>query len=267
MKEYMKYDYSGGVTFVCVVTLSMVLLSTGVMAQQTRDNTTNQNAWLMYFGNHKLTDRFGVHAEIQWRRHDGLSENQQMLLRGGVDYYLKNNARFTAGYGFIKTYPYGEFGGPEAFPEHRAWQQFLTTQSLGKLKLAHRYRLEQRWIGNAATGEMSNGRYENRVRYMAKATLTLTEAWQHPMFAAVYDEIFVNFGKEVAFNIFDQNRLYGALGFTLSASLKLEVGYLYQLVQLRSLDLQGTPRNRIENNHTLQVGLFSTLAFTKKETQ
>jgi hypothetical protein len=230
---------------------------------QTRSNTTNTNAWLMYFGNHKFSDRLGWHAEVQWRRHDFFSSNQQLLLRTGLDIYAGGN-RFTIGYAFVETYPYGGFAVANAFPEHRIWQQFLTTQTLGKLKLSHRFRLEQRMLGNAATGEFKDGRYENRMRYMAKATINITSG-ERPIFLAAYDEIFINFGKDVAYNIFDQNRLYGAVGFTFSPTLKLEVGYLHQLVQLRTLDLTTTPvANKIENNHTLQFGLYSTIPFYKK---
>lgn len=214
----------------------------------------------MYFGNHKFTNRLGLHAEVQLRRYEFLSDDQQLLLRTGLDYYLKDNSRFTIGYAFVETHPYGEFAVANAFPEHRIWEQYTTSQTIGKVKLAHRYRLEQRLIGNAATGEFSNGRYENRFRYMAKATINLTK-WEKPLFLAVYDEIFINFGKDVGYNIFDQNRLYGALGLTLSSSLKLEVGYLYQVVQQRSLQLNPSVRHRIENNHTLQLGVFHTLSF------
>jgi hypothetical protein len=171
-----------------------------------------------------------------------------------LDIYLNNADRITVGYGFIETYPYGDFAVPNAFPEHRIWQQYLTTQTLGKAKLAHRYRLEQRMIGSAATGKFENGRYENRFRYMAKFTRPISGG-EHPFFIALYDEILVNFGKDVAYNIFDQNRLYGAVGYTISKNLKLEIGYLNQLVQLRSLDVIG--RNKLENNHTLQIGFFS----------
>lgn len=228
-----------------------------------RSTTSNTNAWLMYFGNHKVSERWGIHAEVQWRRHDLFAENQQLLLRGGVDFYTRANNRFTAGYGYIRTHPYGEFAGPGDFPEHRLWQQFLTSQVIGKANLSHRYRLEQRFIGNPVTGSMDGGRYENRIRYMAKLTIPIAEEWQKPMFVAIYDEVMLNFGKEVGYNLFDQNRLYGALGFTLTPYMKLEAGYLHQLVQLRSLD--SGARNRIENNHTLQVGLFSTIPFFKTE--
>lgn len=233
---------------------------------QTRSNSHNTHAWIMYFGNHKFSDRFGLHAEVQWRRHDLFAANQQLLLRTGLDIYAGAN-RFTIGYAYVETYPYGDFPVAKAFPEHRIWQQFLTSQAIGKVKLSHRYRLEQRMIGNATTGEFKDGRYENRMRYMAKATINLTKG-DRPMFFAAYDEIFVNFGKDVAYNIFDQNRLYGAIGFTLSSTLKLEVGYLNQLVQLRSLDTSTTPvANKIENNHTLQFGLYSTIPFFKKKTE
>lgn len=240
-----------------------MVTTASLYAQQARVHTTNNNAWLMYFGNHKFSERLGLHAEVQWRRHDLFAESQQLLLRTGLDYYLQSGARLTVGYAFIETYPYGDFAVANAFPEHRIWQQLTTTQTLGKVRLAHRYRIEQRMIGNATTGEFENGRFEHRFRYMAKATVNLTGG-DHPVFAAVYDEIFINAGKDVMYNIFDQNRAYAAIGYTFSPVWKLEVGYLYQLVQLRSLDLSAGARNRIEDNHTLQVGLYSTLDFRKK---
>ena len=241
----------------------LLVTTASLYAQQARVHTTNNHAWLMYFGNHKFSERFGLHAEVQWRRHDLFAKSQQLLLRTGLDYYLQSGARLTAGYAFIETCPYGDFAVANAFPEHRIWQQLATTQTLGKVKLAHRYRIEQRMIGNSATGEFENGRLEHRFRYMAKASVNLTGR-ERPIFAAVYDEIFVNAGKDVAYNIFDQNRAYAAIGYTFSPAWKLELGYLYQLVQLRSLDLSAGARNRIEDNHTLQVGLYSTIGFMKK---
>jgi hypothetical protein len=230
---------------------------------QTRTHAYNTNAWLMYFGNHKFTSRMGLHAEVQWRRSDIFSENQQLLLRTGIDFYAKPDVRFTIGYAFVETYPYGEFAVQHPFPEHRIWQQLFLQQDLGKVKLAHRYRLEQRMIGNASTGQFADGRYENRMRYMAKATINITNG-KHPVFAALYDEIFINFGKDVGYNIYDQNRLYGAVGYTISPNFKMELGYLYQIVQLRNLD--GTSlKNRIENNHTLQIALFSNVALAKQK--
>jgi hypothetical protein len=243
--------------------IAFFLLQSFLLQGQTRTHTNNTNAWLMYFGNHKFSNQIGLHAEVQWRRSDVFSENQQLLLRTGLDFYVKPDLRFTIGYAFVETYPYGEFAVQHAFPEHRIWQQLLVQQGLGKVKLAHRYRLEQRMIGNASTGQFENGRYENRARYMAKASINLTNG-KHPIFATLYDEVFINFGKDVGYNIFDQNRLYGAIGYSISPTLKMELGYLNQVVQLRSLDAASL-KNRIENNHTLQIALFSNVSFGKQK--
>lgn len=249
-----------------VFTLFFLFFSFFVAFSQTHPRITKDhlNSWLMYFGNHKFSEKVGLHAEVQVRRNDLVANAQQLLIRTGIDYYSNNNVRWTLGYAFVQTHPYGEFPVAMDFPEHRIWQQLLVNQTIGKVKLSHRYRLEQRMLGNSSTGRFEDGRYENRVRYMAKATINITKS-EKPVFLALYDEIFINFGKDVGYNLFDQNRLYGAVGLTLSANLKLELGYLNQKVLLRGLDTSlPVPRNRIENNHTLQLGLFSTIPLPNK---
>lgn len=230
-----------------------------------RENTTNTNAWFMYFGNHKFSKSLGLHAEVQLRRNDVIQNSQQLLLRTGLDYHTAQ-VRYTFGYAFVETYPYGDYPVANAFPEHRMWQQALISNGIGRVKLSHRYRLEQRWLGNSITGEFENGRYENRMRYMVRANIPLKGKTIEPktFYLGFYDEIFVNFGKEVAYNIFDQNRLYGALGYHLGKIGRIEVGYLYQLVQQRRLLLTTTPpRTIMENNHTIQVALINDISFYK----
>ncbi len=81
---------------------------------------------------------------------------------------------------------------------------------------------------------------------------------------AAYDEVFINFGKGVRYNLFDQNRAYAALGFHLGKVGKVECGFLYQVVQQGSLLQSGTDYfNKIENNFTFQLSLFSELSFYK----
>ncbi len=35
-----------------------------------RISTVNTNGWYNYFGDHPVSERWGVHLEGQWRRHD-----------------------------------------------------------------------------------------------------------------------------------------------------------------------------------------------------
>ena len=83
----------------------------------------------------------------------------------------------------------------------------------------HRYRVEQRWISSASATD-----YANRIRYRLQLNVPLNKAemTDNTLFISVYDEIFLN----IAENPFDQNRLYGALGYKFNKSLSLQTGYL-----------------------------------------
>ena len=54
----------------------------------------------------------------------------------------------------------------------------------------------------------------------------------HTPYLAVYDEVFLGFGKNVNENIFDQNRFGILLGYKFSPTLRIEGGFLSQIVQL-----------------------------------
>ena len=225
-----------------------------------RQFTTNEHGWYNYFGDHPLKtgSRWGIHLEGQWRRHDVIARWQQLLIRPGVNYEANKNLMLTAGYGYVTTHRYGEFPISVPFPEHRSFQQALVKQPLGKWNLSHRYRLEQRFLGEKralpdGTRELLRRRYENRFRYMYRMMRPILGPWG----IALYNEFFLNFGHNVASNVFDQNRAYAAVTHSLGKASRLEVGYMNQIVQQRN--------GRVfENNHTLQVAVFSTLAWRNR---
>jgi hypothetical protein len=64
------------------------------------------------------------------------------------------------------------------------------------------------------------------------------------------DELFVSFGRNVRSNVFDQNRLFGGVGYRVRATLGVEAGYLNHLV------LRGNGTD-VERNHTLLIGISS----------
>ncbi|MBM3804656.1 MAG: DUF2490 domain-containing protein [Acidimicrobiia bacterium] len=224
---------------------------------QNRISTSNGHAWFSYFGDHPVSKRWEVHLEGQWRRHDLGLRWQQLLLRPGVNFKLKERVVLTAGYGFVDTFQYGQYPVPYRFPEHRWFQQVLLKHEVGKLDFQHRYRLEQRFLGtrsDPAIDRIDSSRYENRFRHLTRINVPLSHDKRY--YIGVFDEFFINFGRNVAANIFDQNRAYVALGLPLAKSTKIEVGYLLQTIQQRN--------GRVfEYNHTLQVNLFSNLPFLK----
>jgi hypothetical protein len=247
-----------------ILFLSLFLLfSASTFAQ--RVYTDNMNAWLVYTGSHKLSDKWGLHLEIQIRRNDLLAKGQQLLLRPGINYYFNGQATATVGYGFVETYPYGEFAAKSKFPEHRLWEQLQLKTQLDRFEIINRFRLEQRWVHAPAlqpdsTYAAGDAIYSNRFRVMGRVSVPFKGKTieDKSFYLAASDELFVNFGKNVAFNIFDQNRAYIGLGYKLPKIGRLEIGYLNQLV-VKSDAI------KIESNHTVQVALNSTIDFRKKQ--
>lgn len=218
---------------------------------------SNGNFWLNYVGDHPIAgSKWGLHLEGQFRRSDFGDESQQLLLRPGVNYQFDPQTSFSAGYGYVRTYPYGEYPAIHEFPENRMWEQVShTTHWLG-LDWTHRLRLEQRWIGEMSNAggdwDVGHWRYENRLRYMLRTTIPLTESKK--TYLALSDEIFFNFGSNVDGNEFDQNRAFIGVGHKLSDTLKVELGFMEQTIQRRGGDIW-------ENNHTIVLWLISSHPF------
>lgn len=202
----------------------------------------------MYFGDHPVKGRWELHLEEQWRRHDGIFRWQQNLFRPGVNYQVTERVSLTAGYAHIRTYPYGDYPVPNAFNEHRPWQQMIVTQRFGRIRWQHRFRQEQRWIQSAATPDV--WRYSNRFRYFGKGVVPMKGRW----FGAFYDEVFINLPPNLNVRKADQNRAYAAIGRRVGRHNSFELGYLYQVIA------QGNGRV-FEHNHTLQLGFFSRAPF------
>jgi len=204
----------------------------------------NAHGWYMYFGDQPIgNSRWGAHLEGQWRRADLGLTSQQILLRPALNFQLNKKVMLTGGYGFVETYRYGDYPVKSNFPEHRTYEQAQITQKFLGLDFQNRLRLEQRHILG------SSARYENRFRYMLRINIPLKNK---RYYIGLYNEVFYNFGKNVAFNVFDQNRAYVALGRNMAHQTRIEIGFMEQTVQHRD--------GRVfEHNHTLQVAIYSKL--------
>ncbi len=246
-----------------VLTALLLLASYAGIAQSSKTVATQYNAWLMYFGSHKFSEHWGVHLEGQWRRAEGFEQPQQLLLRTGLNYHPNKQVFFTAGYAFIETYPYGDLPVAATFPEHRLWEQVQVKTPLGRVEWISRFRLEQRFSNlPVQTGEgvfePGDAVYTNRFRLLNRISIPFkgNAIEDRSWFITAYDEFMINFGKNVGLNLLDQNRAYVALGYQFPKAGRLEVGYLNQYIVKSS----GVA---FENNHTLQVGLFSNLPFQR----
>lgn len=246
--------------FKALLFVSLIVTSVYTFAQ--KQISDQSHGWLMYFGNHRFNERFGLHTEYQWRRADFMEHWQQSLLRLGVDYYAKNGGQYTIGYAWIESFAYGDQPIARAFNEHRIWEQFITKSKVGRVDIQHRYRLEQRWLENwlkntENTDSLGGFVNKNRARYrvMANIPINRREMSDKTLFISIYDEVFLGFGQNIAKNVLDQNRLYAAVGYKFNSKFSLQLGYLNQYV-IKSDGIKA------ERNHTLQVAISHYIDFT-----
>lgn len=218
----------------------LLILSISLFGQNNRINTSNTIGWYNYFGTFKLNKKFSIHTEYQWRRTKLVSDWQQSLLRTGINYQLNAGVLFRVGYGWIETYPYGEIpinGLGRKFAEHRIFEMVQLSHNEGIVGLSHRFMLEQRFVGRYSSPSVTKEDefpLMHRMRYMFRAQVPLKgkEIKDNTPYAAIYDEVFIGFGKNVNANVFDQNRIGVLLGYRFNKTVRLEAGYLNQILQL-----------------------------------
>jgi hypothetical protein len=213
----------------------LIFLNTPILFAQ-RSDIGN---WFIYFGNQALNEKWVWHNEIQYRNYNFAGDLEQLLLRTGIGYNLtdKNN-NLLLGYGFIHSQPYLTHTEEKTrFDEHRIFQQFINRHQWGRVYIQHRIRAEERFLPEDM---------QLRGRYF----LALNIPFNHEniqgntFYLSMYNEIFLNAQN----SIFDRNRIYGALGYGLNKNMRIEVGYMSQI-------LANSHRNQF------QLVLFNNLPF------
>ncbi len=245
--------------YILVLYFIGVLLS--VKSQNTRLVDYNSIGWYNTFITKKITDKWSGHLEYQWRRDEFILHGQQSLLRVGINYKVNQKLMFRAGYGWIETYPYGTINlqaAGKTFTEHRSFQAAILNDQINIIEIQHRFMLEQRWIGRYTTPDLNTEDdyvYVNRMRYMLRLQMPLgkNQIEDKTFYAAVYDEIFIQFGKNVQENIFDQNRFGALIGYKLNKYFKLELGYLNQSV-LFGREIKGN--NVLQKNNGIIINSY-----------
>jgi hypothetical protein len=224
-----------------------------------RARDVNPHSWWVYYGDHPVQNsKWGVLTEIQIRRTNFASAWQQLLLREGTTYRLSPRVQLGGGYGFIRTYRYGDFPVNRSFNEHRFFQQVIFRHDAGRLELEHRYRVEQRWL-EAFDRETRYWRFQDRFRYQVRGAVNISapNARGQQWYLLGGDELFMHFGPNFGASPFDQNRAFFGLGYKVSQSNRLEVSYMNQFVVQRSNLVE-------ESNHTFRLQLTSTVGLFGK---
>jgi hypothetical protein len=169
-------------------------------------------AWYILASNSTISDQVSIQFQTQLRYFELASEIQQFKIRTGATYKANEGLAFALGYAYFRNDFSYQSDVPPSFDEHRIVEDILLNHSLGKLKINHRLRLENRFI-------VQNGDTDVRhwYRQMIRFSLPLHEQWTGDL----YNEIWLNLDEPV----FAQNWLGGGLTYTINELIKTRVGY------------------------------------------
>ena len=211
--------------------------------------------WFGGYTTYWLTKKWGYYGEYHIRRADFLSRMSKLYIRIGANYRVSDQLKLT--FGVVNRYTWSDHPDRPTetayVPEYRFWEQAIfKTRQLG-LKIYHQLRIEQRWRRSTSTLDPTYY-YYNRFRYkfLFYGPLVGPLLETGSLFFCVYNEIFMQAGKKVEYNHFEDNRAYIGLGYGLTDSIHLHVGYMKSFGQLSVFKFRNHDIFRISVYHKLK---------------
>ena len=184
-----------------------------------------------YFGHYKLSPKWGIHVDVQYRTDEKIQLTVQNVYRIGLIRYLKPDLGVIAGYAQLNTYSetFADY-----FTDHRAWEQLYYLKRQNRRSMVYRFRLEQRFVEKlkfSETGEVMTEKYNygNRMRYYYRTMFDLTKKpdAENVFYWVIQDEVFFNVAApEINYHFFDQNRFVSGLGLLKNKHTRLEMLYV-----------------------------------------
>ena len=229
----------------------ITLGSLGSTAQTAaKEVNTQEQGWFSINSTVRLTDKFAIVADVHVRRNDFLARDGFYFARLGASYWITKNLVATAGYAHMWVAP-SKKSWEHFANEHRVYQQLQLNSGLGKVSMMQRFRNEQRWQEKIAEDQFT-GKYKftNRLRYLLSFTVPVFKNPQLPK-VVVADELAIQFGKEIIYNTFDQNRIFLGVRQQVCKPLAFDFGYM-QVYQQKASGYQ------YDKNHTLRLFLYYT---------
>lgn len=187
--------------------------------------------WASARVNHAINEDWAAAVWTQGRIADDVSEADQFLIAPNVHYRILTGLKV----GIAWTY----WAKRNASDEVDLAQELSYSRKLADLVAGNRVRLEQRFR-NDTSDVVHRGRHRLHLAHPIGETRA---------YAVLWNEVFVNFNDEkVVPHGYEQNRLFGGVGFRLGGFARVEVGYMWRNLARRGMNSR--------DDHTVSLSLF-----------
>src|SRR6476646_5774546 len=244
------------------ILLLLFLVAAVLTHAQTKTTTNVRQIWFGYFNQTRLSNKWGVWTDLHLRtKEDFTNDLSQSIARVGLTYYLNDAAKLTLGYAYVTNYP-AEGHTDVSQPEHRIWQQLQWHTAFPHTKLMQWFRLEEKFrhkiANDSALADGYNFNYKIRYNVFYEIPFTKNGTGPGALSAVLNDEVHINFGKQIVYNYFDQNRAFVGLKLNTNKHDNLQLGYMNQFVQTAA-------GNRYRSVHVIRLFYFQNLDWRKKK--
>ncbi|MFN6947169.1 MAG: DUF2490 domain-containing protein, partial [Cytophagaceae bacterium] len=202
-----------------------------------------------------LSDKWEWQTHLDERRFMNPNVRHHTLIRTQPFYHLSDKIALSQGFVYSLQHAHDPLSKSELIvPELRPFQEVLVKNDLGRVQIRHRYRLEERFFQNHDGFKIAEGHNFNwRARYQFQAQRRMFRIDDtRNVYFRIAEEIMLNFGESIEYNIFDQNRFSAAFYINLNQNFDLEAGYSHWYQQLRD-------GKTFFNRHIYRITLFHNI--------
>lgn len=186
----------------------LIITNSGISFGQEKNVSTANQQWIQYYNQVQLDEKWVWLTDGGFRWKNGFDKNSQYIIRTAIGYNLHPSIRVSTGFAHLGYF----LSNKVVSHEYRPYQELQFKQAFNKISLTHRYRVEERYFHlKLVNDKQSANSFNFRFRYSVMLNIPLWQlAKDQPdklVLLSLGDEIFLNAGKQIVNNIFDQNRL------------------------------------------------------------
>jgi len=185
---------------------------------------THEQTWLSINGSLRFSERWGLMSDVHVRSENLFKVPVFNFYRIGAIYWLSGKYPVAMGYAHNALAPKPGLSAWQK--EERIFQQWSYSERREKTGRFTRIRTEERWreeiINDIKTGKSL---LSFRFRVLTSFEFELVENKKLPRLV-VSDEVLIQFGNNIVYNTFDQNRFFIGIKYFLTQNMSLDCGYM-----------------------------------------
>ena len=228
---------------------------------QNKNFTKGSQQWIQYYNQTKISKKWTWSTDGGYRFNEMFKNPSQYIVRTGFSYQLNTHMKASAGFAHLGFYTSKKLSKLE----YRPYQEFALSDKYNNLGIQHRFRIEERYFQNVFDGNIQPGdNFNVRFRYLFLLNFTIIKlSSTNPdrvLSMNLGDEIFINAGKEIVYNVFDQNRILMGTALEFTKSFTIAITYNIQYAAYNS-------SNNYNHTDVIWLAIKQNLDITRHEKQ